>query len=218
MTLNLSTREHAKDPQAAPTVGQAQALLTHRGYGCGPAGVDGRFGAGTDAAARRFQTHAGIGVDGIVGPQTMHALEAQLRPAALPGGMMADAAHQLVTGPGKPRYIFGAEVVNLAEPHPAALDCSELVQWAIFQATRVVWRDGSWLQAAACRVMPVDVAIGTRGALLFVTSTGQAAGAHHVAVSMGDGSTAEARSTAMGCGSWPARGRFNLAGWPDVLR
>jgi peptidoglycan hydrolase-like protein with peptidoglycan-binding domain len=36
--------------------------------------VDGRFGAGTESAVRAFQSHAGIGVDGAVGPTTWRNL------------------------------------------------------------------------------------------------------------------------------------------------
>ncbi|HET8642694.1 MAG TPA: penicillin-insensitive murein endopeptidase [Pseudonocardiaceae bacterium] len=36
--------------------------------------VDGVFGSGTDAAVRSFQSHAGIGVDGVAGPTTWRNL------------------------------------------------------------------------------------------------------------------------------------------------
>jgi hypothetical protein len=44
------------------------------GYDLGPGGIDGQFGQDTYNAVRAFQTAAGIGVDGQVGPQTSGAL------------------------------------------------------------------------------------------------------------------------------------------------
>lgn len=49
-----------------------QALLMSHGYGAG--GVDGIFGAGTEAAVREFQNRHDLEVDGIVGPATMGEL------------------------------------------------------------------------------------------------------------------------------------------------
>lgn len=39
--------------------------------------TDGIFGAGTDKAVRLFQTGAGLGVDGMVGPKTLYAIQNQ---------------------------------------------------------------------------------------------------------------------------------------------
>src|SRR5512144_3062696 len=44
--------------------------------GFDPNGIDGSFGAGTEAAVRAFQQANGLGVDGKVGPNTRAALQA----------------------------------------------------------------------------------------------------------------------------------------------
>lgn len=55
-----------------PAVKALQYLLNaKRGAGLT---VDGAFGSGTESAVRTFQTHAGIGSDGIVGPTTWKQL------------------------------------------------------------------------------------------------------------------------------------------------
>ena len=47
-----------------------QAALIAYGYSCGAAGADGDFGAGTEAALKRFQTAYKLGADGIAGKGT----------------------------------------------------------------------------------------------------------------------------------------------------
>jgi eukaryotic-like serine/threonine-protein kinase len=56
---------------------QVQCMLTERGHGVGDAGVDGQFGDGTLAAVKRFQSAAGLTVDGDVGPHTWSALRSR---------------------------------------------------------------------------------------------------------------------------------------------
>ena len=53
---------------------QVQCMLTKRGYSVGGSGVDGEFGADTEAAVRQFQSDKGLDVDGEVGPNTWAAL------------------------------------------------------------------------------------------------------------------------------------------------
>jgi cell wall-associated NlpC family hydrolase len=116
------------------------------------------------------------------------------------------------------RYVFGAEA-SPDDANPSIFDCSELTQWAAKRAG-VDLPDGSWLQyqtlAKEGGTMSVEQALKTRGALLFHFSSspmgsGRPAQAH-VAISLGDGRTIEARSTKDGVGIFTAdTTRFNYA-------
>jgi cell wall-associated NlpC family hydrolase len=104
-------------------------------------------------------------------------------------------------------YVFGSEASPL-DPDPKTLDCSELVQWAGARVG-VTIPDGSFNQWPFTRHIPVDQGLHTRGALLFVGTTSRV---HHVAISLGDSTTIEARGKAWGVGTWAAVGRFDGAG------
>ena len=70
-------------PQSLPyNICAAQVALTkiyayHTYMNCDPGGVDGLFGALTEAAVYHFQTYESISSDGIVGPQTWYYLEVE---------------------------------------------------------------------------------------------------------------------------------------------
>jgi cell wall-associated NlpC family hydrolase len=99
------------------------------------------------------------------------------------------------------RYVFGAEA-GFDDPDPDAFDCSELVEWAA-RRVGLSFPDGSWAQNAAARQIPIDKGLTTQGALLF-RHRGTSG---HVAVSLGNGSTIEARGAAYGVNVFPATGR-----------
>jgi cell wall-associated NlpC family hydrolase len=103
------------------------------------------------------------------------------------------------------RYVYGAEA-NWRDPNPRVFDCSELVEWAVRRAGGYI-PDGSTWQEAYCRqhgtMTSVERAFGVQGALLF-RHRGKD---QHIAVSLGNGSTIEARGRAYGVNSFSARGR-----------
>ena len=115
------------------------------------------------------------------------------------------------------RYVFGAQA-RLDDPNPTAFDCSELVKWSAHQAGVEV-PDGSWLQYQQLQqqggAVSVEQALHTRGALLFYFSsppTGGRPAEAHVAISLGDGRTIEARNSRDGVGVFTANTvRFNYA-------
>ncbi len=226
MTLNISRTQHNRDPQPAPCVKDVQRRLQARGYYIGPSGVDGIFGPDCETGTKRFQRMNGLTADGIVGPATWKKL--QVSTSTPPSGLVtsakafADHCYRLVTSGidgSRPAYVFGAEA-RLSDASPDRIDCSELVQWGVYQQTKDSWVDGSRYQYSACRHISVAEAIKTKGALLFQSGSGTPNGIHHVAISMGNGMTAEARSRYMNpqVGSWSAHNRFQYGGRIPTLR
>ena len=64
-----------KRGSSGPDVLSLQSILKQLGFD--PNGVDGVFGAGTEAAVIAFQTSNSLAPDGVVGPSTMAALQAK---------------------------------------------------------------------------------------------------------------------------------------------
>lgn len=104
-------------------------------------------------------------------------------------------------------YVFGAEA-DFNDPNPRRFDCSELVEWAAARCG-VRFVDGAQNQRDACRranrLISVDKARHTRGALLFRIDEGPSN--DHVAISLGDGKTIEARGRAYGVNVFSSTGR-----------
>lgn len=119
---------------------------------------------------------------------------------------------------GQP-YRFGAELALAGPESVGPIDCSELVQVASARAgVAPPVPDGAYYQWRHSLNhglgLTVAEAAKVRGALLFVgdgTGVGRDS-ITHVAFSLGDGTTFEARGTAWGVGSWPVANRFDFAG------
>ena len=120
---------------------------------------------------------------------------------------------------GKP-YVWGANA-SASDPSPAAFDCSELTKWAAARAG-VTIPDGAahqyvWLKQQGA-TMTVQQALQTPGALLFHFASepqpglGSEPAVAHVAISLGNGMTMEAKGHAYGVGIFQAGDRFNYAG------
>ncbi|MFC6016070.1 NlpC/P60 family protein [Plantactinospora solaniradicis] len=116
------------------------------------------------------------------------------------------------------QYVFGAEA-KLKDADPDTFDCSELTQWAAHQAG-VTIPDGATAQYLHLKqrglLIPVEQAKNTPGALLFHfnreprAGDGRTPGAH-VAISLGNGKTVEARNPNKDVGEFDAGNRFTYA-------
>ncbi|MEU1817059.1 peptidoglycan-binding domain-containing protein [Streptomyces roseifaciens] len=69
-----SSNTYADRGDTGAKVKELQALLIFHGYSVGSSGVDGSFGAATEAAVKRFQAAKKISADGKVGPNTWYYL------------------------------------------------------------------------------------------------------------------------------------------------
>jgi cell wall-associated NlpC family hydrolase len=117
-------------------------------------------------------------------------------------------------------YVWGAKA-PASDPSPSALDCSGLTSWAAARAG-VTIPDGAahqyaWLKEQGA-TMTVQQALQTPGALLFHFASEPQPGltgeppVAHVAISLGNGLTIEAKGHAYGVGVFSANDRFNYAG------
>lgn len=117
-----------------------------------------------------------------------------------------DLVNKAMTQVGK-RYIFGYET-KLFDPSPPAFDCSELVEWSLYQIG-VKFVDGSRNQIAKCTKISVAQGLRTPGALLYKPG--------HIVISRGDNTTIEAKGRNYGVGVFSALNRFTQAGLVPAL-
>ncbi len=148
-------------------------------------------------------------------------LTGRLSPNAVgaPSGSKINQFIDLAIAQNGDSYVMGHEV-SQADLNPQTFDCSELIEWAA-NKVGVSVPDGSWLQYLDLKqrnaLMPVEQALETPGALLFSFSSEPQAGggrpsSAHVAISLGDGRTIEARGKDYGVGIFGSGDRFEYAG------
>lgn len=169
--------------------------------------LPGNVARGTTLLPRNTSAADAFGITGGIGGIT----------SGITSGGAQGFVQQALAEAGKP-YVFGAQA-NVADANPKAFDCAELVQWAAGR-NGVSLPDGSWKQYLALKqqgaLVPVDQAMKTPGALLFSFSSEPVPGggrpSHaHVAISLGDGRTIEARGKSYGVGTFNAANRFQWA-------
>jgi murein DD-endopeptidase MepM/ murein hydrolase activator NlpD len=88
-------------------VSVTQFLLAWHGFPSGP--LDGRFGERTGVAVMRFQRHARLGADGVVGPATYAALGRPLPPPGIPLRRPVGVAPRDGFGPRGDRFHTGLD-------------------------------------------------------------------------------------------------------------
>ena len=81
-TPNLMKAYNTGGKKAMPSITAMQTALQKAGFD--PKGIDGKYGPGTFAAVKEFQTAQGLKADGQAGPETMKALQATAAPVAKP--------------------------------------------------------------------------------------------------------------------------------------
>ncbi|MFV0458447.1 MAG: NlpC/P60 family protein [Actinomycetales bacterium] len=210
---DLAESQYGTDPLVAdagdgvpiPTPGMRMASLGQ------PAA--GPFQSGGASAAGAAPGGSGAGVAQVASPAQ--------QPAVVPAApaTTVDTFVDVALAQAGDEYVFGA-TASLDDTDPDTFDCSELTRWAAHQAG-VSIPDGAMYQYLSLKkggnLVDVDEALHTKGALLFYFSTepqpgGSRPSRAHVAISLGDGRTIEARGRAYGVGEFEAKNRFNYAG------
>jgi cell wall-associated NlpC family hydrolase len=196
-------------PSAANNALFAQLLSSASATGTDGTGLTG--GSGTDMSALTSLLSGGLNGQPTMagGTATVGTFGTSAKTQTFVQSALAQA--------GDP-YVWGASA-SPTDPNPTAFDCSELTKWAAKRAG-VDLPDGSWLQYLQLKqqgaTIPVQQALQTPGALLFSFSHEPTAGGGrpsqaHVAISLGDGRTIEARGSKYGVGTFDAGNRFEYA-------
>jgi peptidoglycan hydrolase-like protein with peptidoglycan-binding domain len=164
-------------------VAELQFLLAWHGFPSGP--FDGRYGARTAAAVRRFQRFAGLGQDGVAGAATLSAIHGPLPRLPLPLAWPLRAPLGSRFGPRGGGFHAGIDVTAPAGA-PVAAAASGRVVWAGFRVggwgLLVTIAHGHGVRTMYAHLSRVGVRVGQRvaaGARVGrVGATGDATGPH----------------------------------------
>lgn len=111
-TITSDRTTWVREGASGATVSDLQQKLKDAGFDPGP--IDGKFGAQTREALLKFQQSKGIGVDGIVGPETRAALLGEpLPPKPTPSGGEAPSGPSGPSAPVAPSGPSGAAASGL---------------------------------------------------------------------------------------------------------
>ena len=164
-------------------VARLQFLLAWHGFPSGR--FDGRFGARTDSALRRFQSWTGLGADGILGPATLAALGGPLPRSPITLHAPVPVSPTDGFGPRGNRFHTGLDF-PAATGTPVAAAAAGRIAYA-------AWHPGGWghlvtvahgwgVRTMYAHLSRVDVKVGDRvelGARLgLVGSSGSSSGPH----------------------------------------
>ena len=201
------TTTHGDNPKYQAYQDQAIAAAAH----AGDAGADGNWG-GT-----QYGGVLSAGDPGDGAPPDLDSLQGF--DATDLGDSSGPNAHdfvQMALSQAGDDYVWGASAANngqVLDDDPDSFDCQELVEWSAAKLGLPA-EDASYLQYDSLErsghTMTVEEALKTPGALLF--SSGDSGKVHHVAISLGDGRTIEAKGRAYGVGEFDAGNRFDKAG------
>lgn len=125
-----------------------QEILLALKYDLGTWGADGVFGKDTDTATRKFQTTAGLDVDGVVGANTLAAAQAKMD-----GGQPVPAADPHL------KVIDGVEVWDYRGEIPAPKNGRQMRPWGEINSL-VLHRTACVLGEKPERYFPVNCHIG----------------------------------------------------------
>jgi cell wall-associated NlpC family hydrolase len=220
--MSTQTASGIGDPNASPASASGSGLLS--GLVSSLTGSGATAATGTPNVSALIQSLTGSGTTaGATGAPNVSSLIQSLTGSGTTGTAPNAVGQQFVDNAlaqqGKP-YVWGS-TASTSDPNPASFDCSELTKWAAARSG-VTIPDGAahqyvWLKEQGA-TMSVQQALKTPGALLFHFASEPQPGlggeppVAHVAISLGNGKTIEARGHAYGVGVFDASDRFNYAG------